>query len=130
MRNTKQRNLVLSIVNASCYHPTALDIYHECLKVIPNISLGTVYRNLNALIEQGKIRRLKINNIDKYDKIDEHCHFICIKCGKIIDIYKHLIEYIDEVDGNKVLDCKINFEGICKDCLKEEESVNNGIKRQ
>ena len=50
LRNTKQRDLILSIVNNSYSHPGALDIYNEAVKLIPNISLGTVYRNLNLLI--------------------------------------------------------------------------------
>ena len=48
MRDTKQRRLVLEIINNSYNHPTAYQVHEECLKVLPNISLGTIYRNLNA----------------------------------------------------------------------------------
>ena len=89
MRQTKQNTLILDIVNNSYNHPTAYDIYLICKNKIPNISLGTVYRNLNNLVESGKILRIKMpNNIDRYDKIyNKHAHFICIKCNKIIDIF-------------------------------------------
>ena len=121
MRNTKQRKLIFSIVDTSSSHPTADDIYRECLKTMPNISLGTVYRNLNYLVINNKIRRLKtMDNVDKYDKLKRHNHFYCLDCCKIIYIYDNLFDYGDDINGNKVLDCKINFEGICKECLERK----------
>ncbi len=92
----------------------------KCREIIPNISLGTVYRNLNTLVENNNIQKIKsIDNIDRYDKIINHSHFICIKCNKIIDIDKFL-DYNEYVGDNKVLNCKITYEGICKKCLEEE----------
>ncbi|MEG0994802.1 MAG: transcriptional repressor [Bacilli bacterium] len=122
MRNTKQRDLVLNIINESCTHPTAEEIYFECKKQIKNISLGTVYRNLNSLVDLRKIKRLKMSNhIDRFDKETKHIHFICIRCDKIIDIYEHnILNYTNLIGKNKVLDCKISLEGICEECLKKE----------
>ena len=69
MRNTKQRDLILQIINNSYNHPCAYDIYLDCKKEIPNISLGTVYRNLNTLLESNSIQKIKsTDNIDRYDK--------------------------------------------------------------
>lgn len=121
MRNTRQRELILDIINKSYIHPSAYDIYLECKTEIPNISLGTVYRNLNTLIDSNMIQKIKINdNIDRYDKMITHSHFICINCNKIIDINKSF-NYEDNIEDNKVLNCKIIFEGICKECKKEGE---------
>lgn len=130
MRNTKQKTLVLEIVNHSVNHPTAFEIYQECIKVIPNISLGTVYRNLNSLVDLGKIQKLDIpNHITCYDKKISHDHFICMKCGKIIDLEKKNIYYDKIPNGHKILDYKIQYEGICCDCLKlEKESEVYGTK--
>ena len=120
MRNTKQKELILNIINKSYSHPNAYDIYLECRKEIPNISLGTVYRNLNTLVETNKIQKINCNaNVDRYDKIVNHSHFICIKCDKIIDINEKL-DYNEYVGENKVLNCKLILEGLCKDCRKEE----------
>ncbi len=120
MRNTKQRELILDVVNNSFNHPTAFQIYLECKKKIPNISLGTVYRNLNTLVGSNMIQKIKLNdNIDRYDKIINHSHFMCIECNKIIDIYDSF-DYKNYLDGNKVLNFKIILEGICKDCLEKE----------
>ncbi len=89
MRTTKQQKLILKIINESFSHPTAYDIYIECRKNIPNISLGTVYRNLNILVSEFKIKRLKMpDNVDRFDKMLKHSHFVCIKCYKVIDVFQ------------------------------------------
>ena len=120
MRSTRQRELILEIINNSYNHPNAYDIYLECRKFIPNISLGTVYRNLSALVESNNIQKIKsIDNIDRYDKLINHSHFICIKCNKIVDI-NNKVDYNEYIGDNKVLNCKITYEGICKNCLEEE----------
>lgn len=120
MRSTKQKNLILDIINNSCSHPTALDIYNLCKRDIPNISLGTVYRNLNCLVDNGEIVRIKMpNNIDRYDKnFYKHAHFICIKCNNVIDINENF-SFINDFSCGQVLDYEINFKGICKNCKKE-----------
>lgn len=131
MRNTKQRSLVLDIVNNSYCHPTAYEVHQECTKVLPNISLGTVYRNLNTLVELGQIQRLDVpNQMTRYDKILCHDHFICTSCGSIYDVTRNKITYDDVINGNKVYACRISYEGICHDCLgksKEGDEIN-GIK--
>ena len=59
MRNTKQKELILNIINHSNTHPTAFEVYEEAKKELHNISLGTVYRNLNVLLENKKIIQIK-----------------------------------------------------------------------
>ena len=120
MRNTKQRELILNIINNSYNHPSAYDVYLQCKSVIPNISLGTVYRNLNTLLESNSIQKIKsTDNIDRYDKMITHSHFICTLCNKIIDINEK-VNYNEYVGENKVLNCKLILEGLCKGCKGEE----------
>lgn len=122
MRNTKQKDLVLEIVNNSYNHPTAYMVYEECIKVIPNISLTTVYRNLNTLVEDGKIRRIDISNLAaRYDNILNHDHFQCIKCGNVYDVDSIKIKHDEVIDGHIVTSAKISYKGICSDCLKNKE---------
>lgn len=130
LRNTRQKELILAIINHSYDHPTAQEVYNECRKRIPNISLGTVYRNLNLLVESLLIRRIKMpDHIDRYDKmIDHHSHFICVRCEKIIDL-ESIHKAYDMIDDHKVLDYEVSFKGICKDCLKKESEFN-GTKRK
>ena len=121
MRNTKQRNLILNIVNNSYDHLNAESIYEIARKTLPNISLGTVYRNLNQLLEMKKIKKIKMADGDRFDNLNEkHNHFICEKCYKIIDVKDNIMLNF-KIGNNKIVDYEINFIGICEDCLKKEE---------
>ncbi len=120
MRETKQGKFILNLLNNSYNHPTAYDIYESCKKEFSNISLATVYRNLNKLVSINKIKRIKMpNNIDRFDKMDIHPHFICVECGKIIDL-KNNIKFDLLPDNLKIIDYEINFKGICEKCQKGE----------
>lgn len=118
MRNTKQKDLILKIINNSCTHPNTNEIYETARKEIPNISLGTVYRILNNLVEKGKIRSIKtMDDIHHYDNVNhKHDHFICIKCGLIEDVEK-INKDLEIINNNQVLDCDITYKGICKKCI-------------
>ncbi len=130
MRSSKQRDLVLDIVNTSCDHLTAEEIYLKARDIITNISLGTVYRNINQLVDNNMIIRIKTNEgNDRYDNmLEKHFHFICDKCHTIIDVFDKLNFNIDTFDGNDVNDYEIKLRGICKDCKRKEN--NYGIKRK
>lgn len=122
MRSSKQRDLILEIINLSHNHLTAEQIYHEARKQIKDISLGTVYRNLNQLTDNNLVMRIKTNEgIDRYDSIlTEHHHFICRKCNKVIDIYDKISLPKDIINRVKITDYEVKFVGICNDCLEEE----------
>lgn len=122
MNNSKQRNIILEVINNSFNHPNAYEIYEEVKKQIPNISLGTIYRNLNLLCEKKMIRKIISNDdVDHYDKIfNNHNHFICDKCHKIYDL-DNIISYKKKIDGHQILDYDFIFNGICRNCLKKEE---------
>ncbi|MBQ8192608.1 MAG: transcriptional repressor [Bacilli bacterium] len=122
MRNTKQRDLIYSIVNNSNEHLDAYHIYELCRKEIPNISLGTVYRNLSNLIEAKKIIKIKVLGFDRYDKNINHSHFICDKCNCIIDVFDNNCYLNSIVDGNLVTDYEIKYKGICKKCMEGNDN--------
>jgi Fur family transcriptional regulator, peroxide stress response regulator len=88
-RNTRQRGVILDIVRASCEHPTAETIYREARRVLPHISLGTVYRNLNFLRDQGTLREIRPSEggSSRFDGMDTpHAHFHCLHCSALVDI--------------------------------------------
>jgi Fe2+ or Zn2+ uptake regulation protein len=88
-RNTRQRNEILDILRRSCLHPTAETIYREARQVLPNISLGTVYRNLNFLRDQGTVREIRPSEggSSRFDAADTpHAHFHCVHCSALLDI--------------------------------------------
>ena len=88
IRYSKQRELILLNLQSRSDHPTAEMIYQDLKSQHPNLSLGTVYRNLNQLCENHQILKLDIGGpMVRYDgNIQPHIHFICDQCGKIYDI--------------------------------------------
>ena len=104
----------------------AYQIYDEARKQISNISLGTVYRNLGGLENDNLIISLMVNGVKHYDKVIPHCHFICKKCSKIVDVFDAKFPKIEKIENNIVSDYEIVFKGICEECQKEE--FKNGIK--
>ncbi len=124
MRNSTQRNLVYDIIQASCDHPTADMVYLRAKEVLPKISLGTVYRNLNELVELGKVLRISVpGDSDRFDKtIFKHTHFFCEKCKSIIDIDEikidDVVTKIEKEKKLKVFTNQISLYGICSKCQK------------
>lgn len=121
-RYSRQRDTILQIIQSTKVHPTADWIYKETQKHIPNISLGTVYRNLNHLVENGHILKLKDDTMVRYDgNIKQHDHFRCTSCGKWFDI-----ELIDQSIFNsfarendfRIESFNLELEGTCKHCLE------------
>ena len=118
MRNTKQKNVIFDIVNNSYEHLNAYQIYDIAREKIPNISLGTVYRNLSNLVEYDRIRKIEVSNTLRFDRNDKHAHFVCDKCGEIVDIFYNFLGDDAYIDGNLVMDYEIKFKGICKKCVE------------
>lgn len=131
MRSTKQRNLILEIINNNDNHFSAEEIYQIARQKILNISLGTVYRNLRLLDKDGKIKCLKgSDGIDRFDHLKtRHNHFVCSRCGKYYDLYDNFDISLKNKSLGIVLDYEIQFNGICNDCIMKEEK-ENGIERK
>jgi len=88
-RNTRQRVVILDILRETKAHPTAEKIYREARRVIPNISLGTVYRNLNLLRDHGMVREIRPNDggPSRFEGVHTpHAHFHCVGCSSLLDI--------------------------------------------
>src|SRR5574344_891566 len=98
MNYSKQRETILNYVLSVKTHPTAEEVYKEVRKTNKKISLGTVYRNLDKLSNEGKILRLKFSNEkDRFDgDISHHYHGVCDKCGNLVDIFLDYYKCIDD----------------------------------
>lgn len=128
-RGSKQREIILRILQNTDIHPSADWIYEQARKVIPNISLGTVYRNLNLLKDEGLIREVTIHGSSsaRYDaNLDPHHHFICLKCNSVYDlpIQDNSLKFETLLAGRnfKVKFVKLDIFGICDKCLMDEPS--------
>lgn len=118
-KRSKQREKVLSTVRSTKSHPTADWVFHEVRKDLPNISLATVYRNLNLLAESGEINEVLCDGQLRFDaNKDEHFHFICRSCKGIFDIDETRVTSPDFKlpRGYTVQDLRIDFYGTCPAC--------------
>jgi Fur family transcriptional regulator, peroxide stress response regulator len=121
-RDTKQREAILQILKNNRSHPTADQIYDLIRKDIPNISKGTVYRNLQVLREDGTISELNLNGtLGRYEeKRVRHYHFRCEQCGRVFDLDEPVNSEIDkrvaERTGFKVISHQTEFQGLCREC--------------
>lgn len=123
-RMTKQRKTILKVLRSTTSHPTADWIYEEVRKEIPNVSLGTVYRNLGILKDMGEIMELDFGST--YSRFDgnpsNHYHFCCTDCGRVYDIDLILMKKIEDeaakLSGHIIHHHRLEFYGICKECQK------------
>ena len=122
IRNTKQRSKILEILHGTRSHPTANWIYDKVKVDFPNISMGTVYRNLGLLEEMDQIQKLSCGStFDRYDANTEpHIHFVCKNCGRVSDVYNEnsigkLKEAINAIDL-QINSFDLTCYGVCKDC--------------
>jgi len=122
-RNTKQLEIVWNAIKEDKSHPTADQIYDKVRKRLPNVSLGTVYRNLQKLVAEEKLQVLMLGRSQRFDPlVKRHQHFICEKCGQVFDV---LVDTKDEImparlphAGFKVTSHQLAFYGACKHCSR------------
>lgn len=128
LKKSKQRDMIKAFLMGRKDHPTADVIYMNVRKQNPNISLGTVYRNLNLLADIGEIQRLRVGDgMDHFDAdISPHYHFVCTECDSVIDLEMESIDTINDVAA-KGFDGKIAghvtyFYGTCSACTNSCKS--------
>jgi len=128
MKYSRQRESILKYLRSTKCHPTAETVYQNILAENPNISLGTVYRNLTLLTELGEIR--KITSFDVPDRFDgntmPHYNFICRKCGTVADLEMDSLTHIDLLAAHNfpgIIEGHItHFYGKCANCAKTKFS--------
>lgn len=121
-RMTKQRKIIKEILCGTTSHPTAEAIYEEARKVLPDIGLGTVYRNLQVLIEEGSAIELTGDKrFSHYDgNVAPHAHLYCEKCNNVFDIDMEMSNDIANIaaakTGASISNYRLDFFGCCKKC--------------
>ena len=126
MKYSRQRAAILSFLQSRRDHPTAETVYTSMKEAFPNISLGTVYRNLNQLAEAGMITKhsFGVLSIDHFDyNTSPHYHFVCKCCNAVIDLpmehsgFASIDEAASEGFDGLIEEHRLYFCGICKNCL-------------
>ena len=125
LRYSKQRESIKNYLCGREDHPTADMIYTSIREEYPNISLGTIYRNLSLLVEIGEIQKITTDGADRFDaRVTPHNHFVCRRCGRVMDMMVPVDSPVIEAnklwDGGEIHECRMEFYGICKDCKKIE----------
>ncbi len=119
---TKQRQVILEELQKLHTHPTAADLYHIVCQRLPRISLGTVYRNLELLVDSGVARKIQIGGREaRFDAtLNGHDHIFCIRCSRVDDLPDLPAAREDvvqaDVRGWQIRERRIEFAGICPDC--------------
>ena len=119
---SRQRETLLEVLRSTTCHPDADWIYLKTREHIPNISLGTVYRNLSKLSADGTIRKIEVGEgaVHFDGDISAHAHLVCKTCGKILDIFTDYTEMLrndaEEKTDALVNECSVIFHGTCCEC--------------
>ena len=121
--NSKKRRAIYELLRASKEHPTAEMIYNQLKPLYPELSLGTVYRNLAILVEDGLVVSVgKVDGQERFDaRLDLHAHFVCSRCHRVSDIELTPAEFelLSAMDGR--LNCEVDYftltvQGVCREC--------------
>ena len=129
LKYSRQRECIKSFLLSRYDHPTADTIYMNVRKEFPNISLGTVYRNLALLADLGEIIKITTDGADRFDAhVDPHSHFICRNCHEVLDIRMEDEDFINKEAQKKftgqIEGHTIQYFGLCRNCLSKEDGVS------
>lgn len=123
-KRSRQREAILSELRGRTDHPTAEALYFSLKEEMPNLSLGTVYRNLSLLSEEGIVLKLSCGGADHFDgNTAQHYHFLCNGCGRLYDLPMPVFEELDRqaqaylpgsVDYHR-----LTFYGTCQSCTEK-----------
>ena len=119
----RKRNAILECLRSTHSHPSA-EMVHEMLRDShPDISLATVYRNLNYFKQQGLATSVAtVRGVERFDANTEpHVHFICNGCDAVIDLEQiqvpqTLDAQVEKTSGCRVNSCQLTFNGLCGNC--------------
>ena len=124
-KHFRKRDAILNYLRHTTEHPSAETVYAALKAEIPDLSLGTVYRNLALFKEQGLITSLgTVNGVERFDgNTAPHVHFICAGCGRVDDLHslpipEELKNTAAQSCGGNITGCQLTFTGICAECAQ------------
>ena len=129
-KHFRKRDAILACLKGTTVHPSADWVYAQLKPEIPDLSLGTVYRNLTYFKEQGDIISLgTVKGVERFDgNTAPHVHFICIGCGAVIDlpelaVPQELSQAAAMNVGGQVDTCNLSFTGLCAECNNQNNNL-------
>ena len=131
-KHSRKRDAILDCIRRTKCHPTADWVYQQLKPEIPDLSLGTVYRNISMFKEVGVIRSIGVvNGLERFDyNTEPHTHFICTECHQVldleeIDLPQDVIHQTESCFGGKIDSFQLQFSGQCADCVNTAKSTLN-----
>ena len=126
-KNFRKRNAILSYLQCTDAHPSAETIFSDLKAQIPDLSIGTVYRNLKLFQQQGLVSVIAtVSGVERFDaNTDPHVHFICEGCDAVVDLHQlstpqTLCSDAESAIGCAVSGCQLSFTGKCRTCLDSQ----------
>lgn len=129
-RQTRQRKVILEELRRLDTHPTAAELHEIVRRRLPRVSLSTIYRNLELLVETGQAQKLDTaGGQSRYDgDTMQHCHVRCLRCGRVDDVPQLPADLVEKhgrrVRGYRLLDWRLELLGICPACQAAERDRN------
>lgn len=126
LKYSRQRESIKNCLMNRTDHPTADALYLAIREEFPNISLGTVYRNLNLLVELGEIMSFSCGDGSEHFDYNTmpHYHFVCKTCGAVMDLPENIVrdtsELLSEPVSGRVDSHTVFFYGECECCLRKK----------
>jgi len=137
-RMTSQRRVILDCLTRSTSHPTAYEVYRMVKRKLPEISLATVYRNLDVLSAGGLVQRMDYAGAQMRFDADTsaHCHARCLECGRVVDVDLKIAmptkDVCCEACGFKISAHRVELLGLCPACASRTSggsTANGGSNR-
>ena len=129
-KNFRKRTAILSFLRQTKDHPSAEMVYNHLKQEIPDLSLGTVYRNLSMFKAQGEIISVgTVGGLERFDgNVEPHVHFVCNGCDAVIDlpqiqVPEELNRQVAKATGGTVDMCNLTFTGQCKECAEKQGGI-------
>lgn len=126
-KHFKKRTAILEYLRSTTAHPSAETVFTDLKQQIPDLSMGTVYRNLNLFRQQGLASVVAtVRGVERFDaNTSPHVHFICEGCDSVMDLMKMEVPEALKTEasacsGGRATTCQLSFTGLCEGCLKQK----------
>ena len=123
-KHFKKRSAILEYLRSTTAHPSAETVYTDLKQQIPDLSMGTVYRNLNLFRQQGLASVVAtVRGVERFDaNTSPHVHFICSQCDCVLDLMEMEVPEVlknqaSDCCGGRADACQLSFTGVCGGCL-------------
>ena len=126
-RLTNQKRAILEYLRGTSSHPDAYEVFARIRKKLPQVSLATIYRNLDTMAEKGLIKEIRFkHDRTNYDGIlERHHHLQCVMCERVINVPDDILLDFEKITGNGIValveDYRVMLRGVCTKCHEKKK---------